>query len=112
MNHPKLLLTAADLTAEAFAEFGQVIERSGRNSYAVNEGSSRRFSDLAQLETDAIGRLALSIFQAKARQAPFLLSKLESHPLGSQAFVPLNGQSFVIVVSTTDITLWNLEIAL
>ena len=98
-SHTESLLPVAALTAEAFADFGQVIARHGRSGYAINEGSSQRYSDLAQLEADADGRLALSIFRAKARQAPFALGVLECHPLGSQAFVPLNGQSFLIVVA-------------
>ena len=95
------LLPAQALTAAAFAPFGQVIECAGHAGYAINEGSSKRFSDLAQLETDALGRLALSIFRADARQAPYELHCLEAHPLGSQAFVPLNAQAFLIVVSST-----------
>ncbi|MEI7431177.1 MAG: ureidoglycolate lyase [Betaproteobacteria bacterium] len=94
-----LCLRAETLSAEAFAPFGQVIERNSRDNYPVNEGSSQRFNDLAQLEADSEGRLALSIFQAKARQSPFVLDKVERHPLGSQAFIPLNGQSFLIVVA-------------
>nr|MBL8412502.1 ureidoglycolate lyase [Dechloromonas sp.] len=93
-------LSAEPLTAEAFAPYGQVIECAGHAGYAINEGSSQRFTDLAQLEADADGRLALSIFCAEARQAPYALHCLERHPLGSQAFVPLNGQAFLVVVST------------
>lgn len=93
------LRPAVPLTAEAFVPFGQVIECAGHAGYAINEGSSQRYTDLAQLEADADGRLALSIFRAEARQAPFALHCLERHPLGSQAFVPLNGQAFLVVVS-------------
>lgn len=92
-------LPAHPLTAEAFAPFGQVIECAGHAGYDINEGSSQRFTDLAQLETDAEGRLALSIFRAKAQPAPLTLSCLERHPRGSQAFMPLNGQAFVVVVT-------------
>ena len=99
MNGGLHLLPAVPLSAEAFAPFGQVIECSGHAGYAINEGSSQRFSDLAQLEADAAGRLALSIFRAEARQAPFVLSCLERHPLGSQAFMPLHGQAFLVVVA-------------
>jgi len=93
------LLPAQPLTAEAFAPYGQVIECAGHASYAVNEGSSQRFSDLAQLAADADGRLALSIFRARRRNAPYRLNCLERHPLGSQAFVPLDRQAFLIVVA-------------
>lgn len=93
------LLDALPLDAEDFAPFGQVIDCDGHDSYAINGGSSQRFSDLAQLECDAAGRLALSVFRASARQAPFALSVLERHPLGSQAFMPLNGQRFLVAVA-------------
>jgi len=92
-------LPVVALTTDDFAPFGQVIERSGHPGYAVNDGSSQRFSDLAQLDADTNGRLALSIFQASRRQWPVMLNKLECHPLGSQAFMPLNGQAFLIVVA-------------
>lgn len=98
MNSPRLL-TAAPLTGEAFAPYGQVIECAGHADYEINGGTSRRFSDLAQLETDAAGRLALSIFRAQARQAPYLLTTIERHPLASQAFMPLDRQPFLIVVA-------------
>ena len=39
-------LSATPLTAEAFAPFGQVIERNRRRSYAVNEGSSSSVSTI------------------------------------------------------------------
>jgi len=97
---PPRLLTAQPLTAEAFAPFGQVIECQGHASYAINEGSSQRFTDLAQLESDDAGRLALSIFRADARQPPYELHCLERHPLGSQTFMPLHGQAFLVVVAT------------
>jgi ureidoglycolate lyase len=100
MNRPALrMLPAVPLTGEAFAPFGQVIECEGHTDYSINGGTSRRFTDLAQLETDANGRLALSIFRAQARQAPFVATCIERHPLGSQAFMPLNGQPFLIVVA-------------
>jgi ureidoglycolate lyase len=94
-------LPVAELNAESFAPFGQVIDCAGRSGQPINAASSQRFSDLAQLEADDEGRLALSIFRASARRAPFALDTLERHPLGSQAFVPLNGQSFLIVVAST-----------
>jgi len=97
---PRRRLPVAELTAAAFAPFGQVIDCAGRSGQPINAASSQRFSDLAQLEADADGRLALSIFQASARRAPFALDTLECHPLGSQAFVPLHGQSFLIVVAS------------
>lgn len=99
MSSAATMLCAEPLTAAAFAPYGQVIECAGRDSYAINAGSSQRFTDLAQLECDAGGRLALSIFRADAQALPCRLHTLERHPLGSQAFVPLAGQRFVVVVA-------------
>lgn len=96
--HP---LAPVPLTRENFASYGQVIDCAGGADYEINGGTSRRFSDLAQLESDEAGRLALSIFRAQARQAPYRLTVLERHPLGSQAFMPLDGQAFLIVVADT-----------
>lgn len=93
------LLDPLPLNAADFAPYGQVIDCDGHDSYAINGGSSQRFSDLAQLECDAAGRLALSVFRASARQAPFALTVLERHPLGSQAFMPLSGQRFLVAVA-------------
>lgn len=93
------LIQAEPLTAEAFAAFGQVIECVGHANLEINGGTSRRFSDLAQLESDGTGRLALSIFQAQERSAPYRLTCIERHPLGSQAFMPLDGQAFLIVAA-------------
>ncbi len=92
-------LPAEPLSSVAFAPYGQVIECAGRDSFAINGGSSERFTDLAQMETDPAGHLALSIFQAKQRPQPFVLTTMERHPLGSQAFMPLKEQAFLIAVA-------------
>jgi ureidoglycolate hydrolase len=44
-------------------------------------GTSRRFSDLAQLESDPSGRVALSIFRALARQGINFRRGVWHHPL-------------------------------
>lgn len=97
---PRVLLAVEALSAESFAPFGQVVERAGRRSQSINAATCQRFDELAQLEADDQGRLALSLFRAHARRPPFALATLERHPLGSQAFVPLNGQAFLIVVAS------------
>lgn len=102
MNHTIAMIQAVPLTAASFAPYGQVIECAGRDSYAINAGSSQRFSDLAQLESDAVGRLALSVFRADAQATPCALHTLEWHPLGTQAFMPLAGQRFIVVVAADD----------
>ena len=88
------------LTAEAFAPFGDVIEASDRTEVlAINYGSTTRFNDLAAIDTaDSGGRTIVSLFRGKPL-APALLKIFERHPLGSQAFVPLQGRPYLVAVA-------------
>jgi ureidoglycolate lyase len=88
------------LTAEAFAPFGEVIETSGHAPDLINEGTTERFDALARLDIAANGGGAiLSIFRAQPRQFPLALKMMERHPLGSQAFMPLSADPFLVVVA-------------
>ena len=98
-------LAAQPLTRTAFASFGDVIQRDGAEHFSVNAGSMDRFHELAQVEVDhgAGGRPVISIFRAlEAASFPLQLNLMERHPLGSQAFVPLGGQRFVVVVAPAE----------
>lgn len=94
------------LTQEAFRPFGDVIETDDRPFRPINNGSTRRYHDLAQVETayPAEGdRAIISIFRAQPTPMPFTVRMLERHPLGSQAFVPLLGRpSLIVVAPATD----------
>jgi len=46
-----LTLTAQPLTASAFADYGDVIECAGRDSFPINQGIADRYHDLARVET-------------------------------------------------------------
>ncbi|MEC7121181.1 MAG: ureidoglycolate lyase [Pseudomonadota bacterium] len=94
-------LMAQRLTAAAFAPYGQVIEVSDAvRHFSINQGQTERYHDLAQVDTEtADGRAGISIFRAKPQVHPVILSVLEHHPLGSQAFMPLSGQPYLIVVA-------------
>ncbi|MDP9018495.1 MAG: ureidoglycolate lyase [Candidatus Eremiobacteraeota bacterium] len=96
----ELILRAAALTREAFAPFGDVIEIQGRDSRWINENTCRRFDDLALIDVgEAAGRPLLSIFEATPRTLPLRIGSLERHPLSSQAFYPLQGRPFLVVVA-------------
>ena len=95
-------LNVEPLTREAFVPFGDVIETDQRPFRMINNGSTRRYHSLAQVETayPADGdRAIISIFQAQTIKMPFTIRMLERHPLGSQAFVPLLGRPFLVVVA-------------
>ena len=88
------------LTAEAFAPFGDVIEAAGTPTRMINRGNCGRFDALARLDfAGPEGRPAISIFQAKPYALPLVLDMVERHPLGSQAFLPLDPEPFLVVVA-------------
>lgn len=88
------------LTAERFARFGDVIAaEAARQHFAINGGNTERYHDLARIETDPQGRPLISIFRGQPRELPFAVALLERHPLGSQAFMPLGAQPYLIVVA-------------
>ncbi|VDC29264.1 ureidoglycolate lyase [Pseudogemmobacter humi] len=85
------------LSAAAFAPFGEVLEAAGEYRL-INEGLCRRHHDLARLElTD--GRAGISVFQAEPRSLPYVFDLIERHPQGSQAFLPLSQQPFLVIVA-------------
>jgi ureidoglycolate lyase len=95
-----IVLKPAALSAEAFAPFGDVIEIRDRRPRWINEGTCERFDDVAQPDVLAAGgRPVVSIFRAAARALPFHVKILERHPLSSQAFIPLDGLPFLVVVA-------------
>ncbi len=93
------ILRPRPLTAEAFAPFGDVIEPgSATEVFEINQGYATRYDDLTELVARD-GRAGLSLFRAKPLPQPIRVRTMERHPLGSQAFVPLGGGDFVVVVA-------------
>ncbi|PPB82136.1 ureidoglycolate lyase [Albidovulum inexpectatum] len=86
------------LTADAFAPFGDVLEARGP-SLLINQGMCHRFHDLARLDFGVDGRAGISIFQARPRALPYQFDLVERHPLGSQAFVPMSADPFLVIVA-------------
>lgn len=86
------------LTAEAFAEFGTVIEADPSTAVEINTGYTTRYHALAEAAVGD-GDAIISIFRGRVR--PLTVGMLERHPLGSQAFIPLGGRPWLAVVSDT-----------
>lgn len=92
-------LVAEPLTRDAFAPFGQVIDTSG-TPLSINAGNTERYHDLARIELGGVHcRPLISIFRGKPYALPMLLSMVERHPLGSQAFYPLTDLPFLVIVA-------------
>ncbi|MFN3991733.1 MAG: ureidoglycolate lyase [Tabrizicola flagellatus] len=91
-------LTAAPLTAEAFAPFGDLLEATG-DFRLINAGLCRRHHDRARLDFGPEGRAGISIFQAEPRALPYRFDLIERHPEGSQAFIPMSEHPFLVIVA-------------
>ncbi|MBM7455397.1 ureidoglycolate lyase [Oceanisphaera litoralis] len=87
------------LTKEAFAPFGDVIESEGRDYFMINNGSTRRYHQLADVQLDEQGQGIISIFRTEMLDYPLQLKMLERHPFGSQVFMPLFGHDYLVVVA-------------
>ena len=95
-----LTLKAEPLTAEAFAPFGDVMDVRTSVSFPINAGRTQRHHDLAKVET--LGENAhtlINIFVSQPVTLPLELTFLERHPQGSQAFMPLHQERFIVVVA-------------
>ena len=86
------------LTTKAFAPFGDVMDASGEPTKMINQGKCGRFHDQASLDFSD-GRAGISIFKGEKETLPYTLEMVERHPSGSQAFVPMSADSFLVVVA-------------
>jgi ureidoglycolate lyase len=88
------------LTRDMFAPFGDMITVTGAQHYPINGGTTERFHDLALIDvSDLDGRPLLSLFRSKSRSLPFEIRIMERHPLGSQAFIPLSKDPYLVIVA-------------
>ena len=96
-------ITASSLTADKFAPFGDVLEIAGEPDFQINRGMCDRYHDLAMLEFAGKGAAPnISLARGRPYTLPLTLDMVERHPLGSQAFVPLNDQPFLVIVANDE----------
>jgi ureidoglycolate lyase len=86
------------LTAAAFAPFGDVMEAAGTPDKIINQGKCARHHDQARMDFSD-GRAGISIFMGEQETLPLTLAMVERHPQGSQAFVPMSAEPFLVVVA-------------
>lgn len=92
-------LQVEPLTRAAFAPFGDVLEAAGP-AIKINGGRCDRHNDLAQLDFGGPGgRAIVSVFRSRPISLPYAVSLMERHPLGSQAFSPMTGGRFLVLVA-------------
>lgn len=92
-------LTVYPLTKEAFSSFGEVIETDSSPSFYINNRSGQRFHALGNVEVSDDETPKISIIRAEGVNQSISINLLEKHPKGSQAFFPLRGEQFIVVVA-------------
>jgi ureidoglycolate lyase len=96
-NVAKLL--AKPLTQAGFALYGEVVEAAGVAPKLINQGFAKRFNNLCRVDVDSTGGSAnVSLFTAQPRPMPIRIALMERHPLGSQAFIPLQNRPWHVLV--------------
>lgn len=93
-------IRTSPLTAEAFAPFGDVLDTSRGPDRMINAGLCGRHHDRALLDFGPEGRAGVSIFDATPRSLPYDLGLIERHPEGSQCFLPMTQNPFLVIVAT------------
>jgi len=94
------LLRPEPLTRDAFRPFGEVIEMEGSAHYTINQGFTERFNDVCFVDVAPEGGATnVSLFLSQPREAPIAIKLMERHPLGSQAFVPLQDRPWLVLVA-------------
>jgi ureidoglycolate lyase len=94
-------VAARPLTVEAFRPFGEVLDCAGEPDRMINQGLCGRYHDRAGLDFGD-GRAGISIFKADLRSLPHRLDMVERHPEGSQAFLPMSLDPFLVIVAPDD----------
>ena len=89
-----------NLTRENFAAFGEVMSCAEHDFFHINDAHTERYHALVETEVLGEAKAGISIFRnIKASTLPLQISILERHPQGSQAFIPMQGQRFLVVVA-------------
>jgi ureidoglycolate lyase len=93
------MIRTEPLTADAFAAFGDVLQVGG-DFRAINAGMCERYHDRAAMDFST-GRAGISIFRAQCRTLPYAFDLIERHPEGSQAFIPMTNDPFLVIVAVS-----------
>jgi ureidoglycolate lyase len=92
-------LQVSALSQAAFAPYGDVLEVLGDPDKLINKALCKRYHDRAILRADDQGRMGVSIFMSQSFSLPHVVDMLERHPLGSQAFIPMHQNPFLVIVA-------------
>ena len=91
-------LNPKSLKQKYFREYGDIIDTSQKVPFEINDGRCLRYNDLANLDFTN-GQAGISLFESEKINLPYRFNFMEKHPLGSQAFIPVFGSKFIVVVA-------------
>ncbi|MEE9428839.1 MAG: ureidoglycolate lyase [Paracoccaceae bacterium] len=92
-------LRTRPLTPQEFTHYGDILDASGTPDKIINRGLCGRFHDRARLDFGDGGRAGISVFKGEICSFPIPVELVERHPEGSQAFIPLSQNPFLVVVA-------------
>ena len=96
----KTIIKPIKITRKNFAKYGDLISSDDINPMDINAGYAKRFDNLANINSSKDGgKTTVSIFSALKRNFPMKIDMMEKHPLGSQAFIPMNETTFLCFVA-------------
>ncbi len=96
----KIIIKPKKITRKNFKKFGEIISTKKIRPININNGYAKRFNNLCKINTSSKkGNTIVSIFSAKKRKFPMNIRMMEKHPLGSQAFIPMNETKFFVFVA-------------
>jgi ureidoglycolate lyase len=95
-----LIIKPKPITKENFKKFGDMITTADIKPIEINNGYAKRYDGIANLNTKKDnGEPTISIFSALKRSFPMKVDMMEKHPLGSQAFIPMEDTKFLVFVA-------------
>ncbi|MDB0049072.1 ureidoglycolate lyase [Candidatus Pelagibacter sp.] len=96
----KITINPKPITKENFSKYGDVITTKDIKPLEINDGYAKRFDGIANLDTSIDGgETTICIFSALKRSFPIKINMMEKHPLGSQAFIPMQETTFLVLVA-------------
>ena len=96
----KIIINPKPITKENFSKYGDVITTKDIKPLEINDGYAKRFDGIANLDTSIDGgETTICIFSALKRSFPMKINMMEKHPLGSQAFIPMQETTFLVLVA-------------
>ena len=102
MSNDKNFIKTEKITTDLFRPFGDLLKLKNIPDMIINQGMCERHHDLAKVDCEKGGKPRISLFNAEPRELPYKLEMMERHPKGSQAFIPMHAQPFLVIVAIDD----------